>query len=170
MNHIDEYDDLTAAEIIEHLSEGTFSTEELRAIKTYEHENKDRITVRRTIDDMLVSDTDVGAESTDEDDDDDDDDDEVEADRTVEINTESMSTNDPDSTAARDGATDENSSPQVDEEDIENPDDEPETVRVRLGRSGYAAGHQFDDALEEKEVEYNRRVELAIERGTIERV
>lgn len=166
MNHIDEYDDLTAVEIRDLLSERDFSTDELRAIKTYEHENKDRITVRRKIDELLVSDTDVGAEATDEDDTDEDD----ATARTVETNTQSMSTNDTEN-SAKDGEIDEeNLSPQTDDDAVENPQGDPDTVRVRLGRSGYAAGYQFDDALEEKEVAYNRRVELAIDRGTLERV
>lgn len=46
----------------------------------------------------------------------------------------------------------------------------PDTVRVKLGHSGHAAGHYFDDADEIKEIDYNRRVELALERGTLTRV
>lgn len=63
---IPRYDDLAARDVVDRLETGTYTDDELREIRAYEQNDKDRITVVQKIDELL-SDTEEEAADTDDD-------------------------------------------------------------------------------------------------------
>jgi len=163
VDFIDDYDALTVDEIVERLEDRP--AEDLVALKAHEADHKARVTLLDEIDTRL--DRHEGGDSTG---------DRAEAEDSPRDVGESDDTDGPQDNESVQGAglPDESgtaSDERTDDGDavgVNTPDSGDEVLVRYMGHGrGYAAGHWFDAAYEERTVTYDKRIADAVDEGTL---